>query len=239
MIAPATKIASAPPTPPPPPSSTLPPTPRASAPTTTSITPALVVWLTLQLLALIFAAARVPLSAKAITPQDSLAVDEMLFLQIVAAALLFPWMLSTWSRAAAIALVAGPMLQLAATLASHPSIARVLVLWAYVATWVMTLAIVRASIRVSWLPLAVAIASLLTLGAAALVYLHAEFGPATALPPVARGVLCEAFDIADPDIALRFTFFSPLLATFAIAFALLSLERLLLSSKWSEVAKSR
>jgi hypothetical protein len=115
----------------------------------------------------------------------------------------------------------------------------VLVLWGYVATWVMTLAIVRISLRVRWLGFAVAIASLLTLGGAALAYLHAEFGPKSSLRLAARGVLCAAFDVADPDAAGHITVFSPLLATFAIALTLLSLRRRLLSWKWSEVAKTR
>jgi len=139
-----------------------------------SIAGPLFLWLLLQLLALILAVARVPLSAHFARPPEALAVDEMLAVQITLSGMLFPWLMRTPTRCFAVILTAGPMLQLAGALAAMPT-SRVMMLWCYVACWCLALAAWRAMLGSGRDMIGVAIANLLTIGGIALWYLTAEF----------------------------------------------------------------
>jgi len=169
-----------------------------SAPPADSIAPALFVWLLIQLFGLALAAARVQLSAHFPRPAESLAIDEMLVVQIAAAGMLFPWLLRSRARAIAVVLTAGPMLQLAATLASMPG-SLVMLLWAYVACWCVPLAAWRFVLGRRFALLGVAVANLLTLGGAAMWYLRAEFSHNAPLPAGVFGIITSAIQIAHAD----------------------------------------
>ena len=122
----------------------------------------------------------------------------MLVVQIAAAGMLFPWLLRSRSRVIAVALTAGPMLQLAATLASM-SVSRVMLLWAYVACWCVALGAWRFGLARRFELVGVAVANVLTLGGAALWYLRAEFSHNAPLPAGVFGVLTSAIQIAHAE----------------------------------------
>jgi hypothetical protein len=176
----------------------------------------LALWLLVQLLALALAAARVPLSAHFVQSGEVLAIEEMLVAQFAISATTFPFLLRDARACVAAMLTAAPMLQLAGVLAATP-VARVVGAWTCVAMWLAALALWRSILPARHHAIAVAIASLLTLGGALLWYLANESQSAP------LGSL--SFPRALPLVAtLRFTrgsahFFLPLLST---AFLLLA-----------------
>ena len=118
----------------------------------------------------------------------------MVIVQTVALALLAPVLLrSKWS-AIAIALTAGPMLQLAGVLA-QVSVGRVMIVWANVVVLTLGLYFWNQALGRKGQMLLIALASMLTLGGALCWYLSAEFGsssstywsPTTAAIALARG----------------------------------------------------
>src|SRR5438128_918536 len=90
-------------------------------PPRSAVTAPLSVWLVAQLIALTFAALRVPLSAHFIAPGEALAMDEMLVVQFGVSAMLFPFLLRDARHLLAMMLTAAPMIQLAAILAGTPA----------------------------------------------------------------------------------------------------------------------
>jgi len=151
-------------------------------PTAPLATP-LLIWLMVQLLALLLAAARVPLSANFVQPGEALAVHEMLVAQFAAAAMLFPILLRDARHCLAMMLTAAPMLQLAAVLAPTPT-GRVIGAWTSVALWLAALCAWRAALAPRFHLVAVACANLITVGGLILWYLAREFAGGES--PIAR-----------------------------------------------------
>ncbi len=139
---------------------------------------ALIVWLLIQLLALSFAALRVPLWARSAAPGDALAIDVMLITQIGAAALLFPALLVNCRTTATLVLVSIPFVEMAGLLAGvlrwRMTLASVLVVAWLVALW-LCVPLLRRS-RAGPL-IGVAIAASITLGGPLLLYLQLESSP--------------------------------------------------------------
>jgi hypothetical protein len=146
----------------------------------------------LQLVALLLAAAHVPLSARFPQPVETQATAEMAAMQIMAAALLFPALLKDWNQCAFAAISVWPMLRIAGLMGGE-SDAHIYATAAYVTGWLVTLALWR-----SILPteasrmLAVAIASLWALGGPILLYLRAEYGGITVWPGEANDPIWSA-----------------------------------------------
>jgi hypothetical protein len=136
---------------------------------------ALAGWLALQLAALLLAGLQVPLSDNFPRPAESMALDEMLVVQVGFAALLFPILLPNLPTAVIAIVATWPLVQLAGALAAVEPL-RVFLSGAYVCGWLALLALWR-----SILPchksrmFGVAVAALLSIGAAVLWYLRAEF----------------------------------------------------------------
>lgn len=144
-----------------------------------SITAPLLLWLLVQLSALALAGARVPFAAHWAEPAEAAAVQTMVVIQVITAAMLFPWLLSDGWRVFAIIMTAGPMLQIAAVLGSAPPIV-FLRAWAAVAVWVATLALWRWALPPSSLLPAVAGMNLLVLAGPLAGHLGAESSQAVA-----------------------------------------------------------
>ena len=102
----------------------------------------LFVWLVLQLIALSLAVFRVPLSARFPPPGEQFAIHIMLVTQITASAMLFPFLLRDVKTSAMVILSIAPFLQLSSYLSSVP-IARAAMAAAYVAAWLLVLAMWR------------------------------------------------------------------------------------------------
>jgi hypothetical protein len=159
-----------------PPSESLPAPGAATSAHDHPLTGPLLVWLALQLLALLIPLLRVPLAAGYPRPAELLAAHVMVVTQVTASALLFPWLLR--NRASAIAAVATtwPFAALAGAVSGLPPM-RALSAGSYVTAWMVAwwawpeFAPARAR------GAAVAAASLLAAGSLALFYLWLEFGP--------------------------------------------------------------
>jgi hypothetical protein len=95
-------------------------------------------WLVIQLVALSLAVFRVPLSARFPLPGEQFAIHIMLTVQIVASAMLFPFLLRDAATSAMVILTIVPFVQLAGYLSSTP-VSRVALAALYVATWLATL----------------------------------------------------------------------------------------------------
>jgi hypothetical protein len=146
----------------------------------------LALWLILQLLPLLAAAAQLPLSDQFPRPAEQLALDELIVVQITASALLFPLILPTLPSTLIAIAASWPFLQLAGFLAAAPPL-RVLGSACYLALWLLTLNLwLRLLPHRKSLLIGVAIATTLALAGPLLWYLKAEFGmtdsPAAAWP---------------------------------------------------------
>jgi hypothetical protein len=136
----------------------------------------LFLWMSIQLLALGLAAARIPLSGRFPQPAETMATAEMLVAQIVGAALLFPLLLKDPIRIILAICGMWPMLFLAASLAGDPA-DRVVTAGIFATSWVLTLGVWRSLLtkeQSERLGLTIAIAW--TIGGPVLAYLHAEYG---------------------------------------------------------------
>jgi hypothetical protein len=137
-------------------------------------------WLALQMLALLAAGFRIPFSARFPAPEEQLAVHDMLVLQTIASALLFPALFPTFATGVAIVASVPMMLLLSAALAGHPLDTPLLALGAYSTLWVATLGLWRLGLRTPRARLhGVAVAALVVIGGAVLAYLTREFGAPT------------------------------------------------------------
>ena len=136
----------------------------------------LTLWILVQLTALALAAARVPLLYRAPQPLERVAVHYVLAAQIVAAALLFPWLMRNVATGLCVILVSAPFAQLAALLA-EVELSRAAVAWGFAALWMSALlawsAVLRASARARLV--AVALAGALAIVGPVLRYLRYEF----------------------------------------------------------------
>lgn len=135
----------------------------------------LLLWLTPQLLALLVAAAGLPLSANYPQPPERLAADLVIAAQLLSAALFFPWLLASWRSALTVILSGYPMLLLAGFLARTAPPA---LLWAagYVSLWLIGMTLfshLLQSYKNQRIAAALALAA--TLGGPILWYCRAEF----------------------------------------------------------------
>lgn len=100
------------------------PTARSSPqanPDNNSLASLVLLWCALQLAAITLSASGVALWARPDRPVELLAPNHLLAVQIVACALLFPWLLGDWRRAVVTALTGTVMLQLAGLLSGATS----------------------------------------------------------------------------------------------------------------------
>jgi hypothetical protein len=114
------------------------------APTFTHLA-ALLPWLVLQLLALALPTLQVPLSDDFPRPTERVAVQEMVIVQVLSAAMLFPMLRNVPTTIAVIAST-WPFLQLAGMLAGTPA-PRLLCATLYLAMWMITLALANSMLR--------------------------------------------------------------------------------------------
>ena len=99
----------------------------------------LLLWLAIQLLALLTAALRVPLSGGYPRPAERLAIDLMLVAQITASAMLLPILLRGWRLWLMVVLTSWPFVQMAGFLSATPW-TRVLAAGIYLSVWLTGLA---------------------------------------------------------------------------------------------------
>lgn len=139
-----------------------------------SFTAPLFLWLLVQLAALGIAAARLPFCAGLHRTVEQYAIGEMLAMQIVAASMLFPFLLRDWRSTLALIVTSAPYLLMAGFLSATP-LATLTVLWIYLTLWLLTLALWRSVLLPRRFLPAIAIVNLLVLGIPICHYLHAEY----------------------------------------------------------------
>jgi hypothetical protein len=155
--------------------------PMAAPAASPSPTPApffpLLLWIGLQLFALGAALVHVAPWPNPPASLDRLALPEMLVVQCLASALLFPLILRTPRLAALVILSAWPFCQLAAFVSSTPA-PRWIAAGGALSLWLIGLAAWRSVLRTRALQqIGLALAAALTLGGPVLLYLGVEFGP--------------------------------------------------------------
>src|SRR3954466_14941902 len=104
-----------------------------------ALTGPLLLWLVIQLIALIVATARVPLAAGYPQPAELLAPHVTVVVQTIAAALLFPYLLSSWSVAIVVIATTWPFVILSGLLSPVPGDGLVSTA-GFVSGWLLTLA---------------------------------------------------------------------------------------------------
>jgi|GEM_PF-1321957 len=143
----------------------------------------LVLWLLSQLGALALSAGGVRFWARMPQPTTSLAVHEMLVVQVAAAALLFPLLFARRRNTLIAAASIWPMLLLAKMLGDEPTHA-VAASGAFVTLWMLALAMLAQIPRSDRARRVAATINLLwTFGGPLLIYLHAEYGSGQAIYP--------------------------------------------------------
>jgi hypothetical protein len=130
-------------------------------------------WLVFQLLALSLAIFRVPLAARVVHPEQ-FAIHVMLVSQVIATAMFFPLILRDATTAAMAILAIAPFVQLASYLSDTP-LTRAAIAGAYVAGWMLTLAMCKPLLRTRRSEmLGIACAAALSIGGATVWYVRAE-----------------------------------------------------------------
>jgi len=133
-------------------------------------------WLVIQLAALLLGALRIPLAAKYPQPAERLATHVMLATQVAASALLFPWLMRDWRTAAAVVATAWPFAAAASAL-SAVSLESTAAGEGYVTLWLAGLALWSRLLRgPRSQSFGVALAASVSIGAAVTWYLALEFG---------------------------------------------------------------
>jgi hypothetical protein len=151
-----------------------------------SLTSVLIIWLLPQLVALALSALRVPLSAHPPRPLESIALPQMIVVQMVAAGMLAPWLFRTAGAVVAVVVSAAPMLALAGVLSfAAPKLTSMLFL--LLATWVAAVGAACLALAPRQRFIACALATAWSLGGLALAYLHAEFAPQRRVPELILG----------------------------------------------------
>jgi hypothetical protein len=139
------------------------------------LTAPLLVWLTIQLLALCVGSAGVQLSAQPTHPPESIAIDVMLATQIATTAILWPWLFRHWQLSLAVIATALPFTQAAGFLSATPT-DRLVASAAMLLLWLTSLAALPAH---RFPPLTTTVLRgvflLLALGGAVATYFRAEF----------------------------------------------------------------
>jgi hypothetical protein len=134
-------------------------------------------WLALQGLALVAAGLRVPFSARFPVPAEQMALHEMLVVQMVGSALLFPMLFRTF--ATGVLLIAGTMImtQLAGMLASTERESTLIAVCTYPTLWLAGLGLWAYALRTTRARMyGVATAILVVIGGVLVAYLQREFG---------------------------------------------------------------
>ena len=136
----------------------------------------LLLWLVVQLCAILLAALRVPLAAVYPEPAERLAPHLLLGVQVVAAGMLFPFLLRDRQAAVQVMATAIPF-QLAAGYLGGFTAREMLPAIAFGLTWILVLAIWRRALPAPSAQLiGTSVATCLTLGGGILRYLRLEFG---------------------------------------------------------------
>src|SRR4051812_545277 len=135
----------------------------------------LLLWLLIQLFALIVATARVPLAAGYPQPAEFLAPHVMVVVQTIAAALLFPYLLSGWSVAIVVIATTWPFVILSGLLSPVPGEGLVSTA-GFVSGWLLTLASLNRALPHRARPFGVAAAPLLAAGGVVGFYPDQDFG---------------------------------------------------------------
>jgi len=138
------------------------------------LTGPLLLWLTIQWLALGVALMRVPLAAGYPQPAELLAAHVLVFTQITATALLFPWLMRAAASAIVTIATTWPLLVVAGIVAGVP-VARLMDVGCYVTAWMLALWAWTVWAPRRWNGVAVAVASIVTAGSLVLFYLGVEF----------------------------------------------------------------
>jgi hypothetical protein len=168
----------------------------------TILAPRIAVWMLIQLSALALSMARLPLAARFPLETERLAVHELLVVQFLFSAMLFPWLLETVAEALAVVFTSIPMLALAA-LAGGVSTSRLAPASAFFVLWIIALTGWRAALRTGVRPMiGVACAMLLIGGSAALKYLAIEFGEARIADVAGHSpLLCSLAAVTDAELS--------------------------------------
>lgn len=135
----------------------------------------LLMWLLVQLLALLVAAFRVPLAAGYRQPGDLLAAHVMVVAQVTIAALVFPYLMRSGPAAIAVVCSAWPLVVIAGVLSGTPT-AGIVAAAGYVTAWLLALGALNAALPERFRPLGVATVTLLSVGVLIVLYLDVEFG---------------------------------------------------------------
>lgn len=161
------------------------PTPRANPAESSSPTSPLLLWLGIQLIALLVALLRIPLAAQYPQPAELLAAQVMVVVQVTSIALLFPYLLRDLAAAVAVAATAVPFILLGGALSAVPAV-RMAGAGSYVSAWIVALWAWNAQVSVTGRLTGVAAAALLTGGTLVALYLRLEY---------ALGVAGDAEDV--------------------------------------------
>jgi hypothetical protein len=151
-----------------------------------SLTSVLLIWLLPQLLSLLVSTLRIPLSAHPPRPMESVALQQMIIVQICAAAVLAPILFRSLAAGVAVILSAAPMLLLAGFLSSA-ALSKTIALYQLGASWALTLvgccALLseRREFEIS------AAAAGWAVGGLVIAYLNAEFASTRALSDLLLG----------------------------------------------------
>lgn len=138
-----------------------------------SLAPPLFIWLVIQLLALSLGVCRVPLAARVVQPEQ-FAIHVMLVTQVIASAMLFPFILRDVTISAIAILAVAPFVQLASYLSEIPLPSATLA-GAYVAMWMLALAMWKSILRTPRSEmLGIACATAMSIGGAIVWYVRAE-----------------------------------------------------------------
>lgn len=155
----------------------------------------LILWLLIQLLALLLPVLHIPLSDQFPRPIEKVAIEEMLAIQLILSSLLLPLLFRTWRTSLILIASTWPFLQLTAVLSSTPA-ANALQAGLYLSGWMALLAIWANLLRSDRSCLIASVLfTALVLGDALQGYLRVEFaldptgsrGVSTLFPGVLRG----------------------------------------------------
>jgi hypothetical protein len=138
---------------------------------------AIFVWFALQIVALLLAAFRVPFAARFPALAEQLAMHEMLIVQTIGSALLFPLLFRT-PATAAVVVASTPLLMMMAGILAAPEFDVLVALCLYATLWVVALGLWSTTLRTPRSQMyGVATAAALVIGGATLAYVAREFGP--------------------------------------------------------------
>lgn len=137
---------------------------------------AVLVWLLLNMLALLVTGLRIPFSARFISPEEQMALHEIFFLQMVASAMLFPFLFRTFATTVVILAVTPLCVQLAGVLAAQSEFWPLVCDCAYPTLWLAGLAVWAYVLRGKKARMyGVALALLWVVGGGMMAYSNREF----------------------------------------------------------------